>query len=240
MSTGINGGFWYKDNLGVFHPIDNAKVLNAWEILAYPSHNFSGLGNDFWANNLVVVPEITRVNQQITAINPKLFYYSNSSSYNIHSRVSGQLWACSTVTSTPFIDHGVTYEPNGSASCTYYVGIGTPPSEALTNTFIVSIHGVEIGKRNSSEIVNNCQLYQNYPNPFNPSTIIKYELKVDGFVTLRIYDILGREIKTLVNEKSNAGEHSLEFNASGLSSGIYLCYFKANDFISIKKLQLLK
>jgi hypothetical protein len=65
-------------------------------------------------------------------------------------------------------------------------------------------------------------LKQNYPNPFNPTTVISYQLSVNGFVTLKVYDMLGREVRTLVNENREAGEHSVQFNALGLSSGTYL------------------
>ncbi len=64
-------------------------------------------------------------------------------------------------------------------------------------------------------------LLQNYPNPFNPTTIISYQLSVNSFVTLRVYDVLGRQVKTLINERQTAGSHSATFNAAGLSSGVY-------------------
>jgi hypothetical protein len=61
----------------------------------------------------------------------------------------------------------------------------------------------------------------NYPNPFNPSTVIRYQLSVKSFTSLKIYDILGREMKTLVNENMEAGKYEIQFNASNLASGIY-------------------
>jgi Secretion system C-terminal sorting domain/Vault protein inter-alpha-trypsin domain len=83
-------------------------------------------------------------------------------------------------------------------------------------------------------------LEQNYPNPFNPSTTIKYQLPKAGFVTLRIYDILGREVVILVKENQNAGRYSVDFNASKLSSGIYIYELKSPDFTSCKKMILTK
>ncbi len=65
-------------------------------------------------------------------------------------------------------------------------------------------------------------LSQNYPNPFNPSTIINYQIPEDGLVTLKIYDVLGREIKTLVNEQKTTGRYEVKFNASTLASGVYI------------------
>ncbi|MGA7720024.1 MAG: T9SS type A sorting domain-containing protein [Ignavibacteriaceae bacterium] len=78
-------------------------------------------------------------------------------------------------------------------------------------------------------------LFQNYPNPFNPSTIINYKLSTNGFVKLIIYDILGRELKTLVNEYKLAGDHSLVFNASGLNGGVYFYQLKVDQNSQTKK-----
>ncbi|MCJ7650901.1 MAG: T9SS type A sorting domain-containing protein, partial [Candidatus Lokiarchaeota archaeon] len=83
-------------------------------------------------------------------------------------------------------------------------------------------------------------LTQNYPNPFNPVTIIKYSLPAGSFVTLKVYDILGREIATLVNEVQEADEYSVEFNADGLASGIYIYTISAREFTRTRKMILLR
>jgi hypothetical protein len=83
-------------------------------------------------------------------------------------------------------------------------------------------------------------LAQNYPNPFNPSTIIKYQLPVDGKVTIKLFDILGREVMTLLNEDKKAGVYELEFNASHLTSGVYIYRMQSGDFNSVKKMMLVK
>ncbi len=83
-------------------------------------------------------------------------------------------------------------------------------------------------------------LDQNYPNPFNPSTMITYQMPNDGFVTLKIYDMLGREVRTLVNGYKSQGRYSVTFDASNLASGIYFYQLKAGDYSSIKKMVLLK
>ena len=84
------------------------------------------------------------------------------------------------------------------------------------------------------------QLKQNYPNPFNPSTVISYELPFNSPVTLKVYDVLGREIKTLVSYRQNAGSHSVTFNAGNLPSGIYFYRLQAETYSETKKLILLK
>lgn len=81
---------------------------------------------------------------------------------------------------------------------------------------------------------------QNYPNPFNPTTVIKYQLPKDSYVTLKLYDILGREVKVLADGMKVAGYHEVSLDASQLSSGVYLYSLKAGDFNSVKRLLLLK
>ncbi|MCE1164132.1 MAG: T9SS type A sorting domain-containing protein [Bacteroidetes bacterium] len=84
------------------------------------------------------------------------------------------------------------------------------------------------------------KLGQNYPNPFNPVTKISYALPKQGFVTLKIYDVLGKEVATLVNESKNAGEYTVDFNASSLSSGVYFYKLESGSFSDIKKMTLIK
>ena len=81
---------------------------------------------------------------------------------------------------------------------------------------------------------------QNYPNPFNPSTMIEYTLAKESFVRLKIYDVLGREIKTLVDEKESVGKHTVQFDASGLTSGIYFYRITAGGFSQSQKMILIK
>jgi len=84
------------------------------------------------------------------------------------------------------------------------------------------------------------ELYQNYPNPFNPSTTINYSVSNSGIVTIKIYDILGREVATLVNEEKMPGNYTVNFNGTNLSSGVYFYKMETRSFIQTKKLLLLK
>ena len=81
---------------------------------------------------------------------------------------------------------------------------------------------------------------QNYPNPFNPSTAISYQLSANSYVTLKVYDVLGREMATLVNGQQNAGYHSVAFNAGSLPSGVYFYRITAGNYSSVKKMVLMK
>ena len=83
-------------------------------------------------------------------------------------------------------------------------------------------------------------LSQNYPEPFNPSTTIEYQIPINTFVSLEVYDALGRKVRTLVNERQSAGTHSVTFSASNLSSGVYFYRLSAGNFVQTKKLMLIK
>jgi hypothetical protein len=83
-------------------------------------------------------------------------------------------------------------------------------------------------------------LKQNFPNPFNPVTTIGFTLKESSIVSLRVFDILGREVKTIINERLEAGIHQAEFDGGNLESGVYFYEIQANNFRDVKKLILLK
>ncbi|MDQ3019998.1 MAG: T9SS type A sorting domain-containing protein [Bacteroidota bacterium] len=100
---------------------------------------------------------------------------------------------------------------------------------------------VVIGINNISHYIpKDFSLSQNYPNPFNPETVISYQLAVNSFVTLKVYDVIGKEVITLVNEKKSAGKYSVEFDGSNLSSGIYFYKIESGKFVHTKRMILLK
>ena len=84
------------------------------------------------------------------------------------------------------------------------------------------------------------KLAQNYPNPFNPSTSIKYAISSRQFVSLKVYDVLGNEVATLVNEIKKPGYYEVNFNASNLASGVYFYRLASGSFVSTRKMLLLK
>lgn len=84
------------------------------------------------------------------------------------------------------------------------------------------------------------KLENNYPNPFNPETVIRYQIPLDGRVIIKVYDILGREAATLVNEEQTRGSHKVTFNASRFASGVYIYRIMAGGFIMSKKMLLIK
>ena len=143
------------------------------------------------------------------------------------------------------IDGGSTWNPVslGSAAWTR-IEIATPNSIFVAGAggFLVqgvsgSLVAVREARANTSGAYS---LDQNYPNPFNPSTTISFVLPSRSFVTLKIYDILGRQVGLLVNEEMEAGSHERTWNAKGCSSGIYLCRLEAGKYSETKKLILLR
>jgi len=96
------------------------------------------------------------------------------------------------------------------------------------------------GVDDESNLSYNFELSQNYPNPFNPNTAISYQIPAEGFVTLKVYDMLGKEVTTLVSEQKSKGKYSVNFDAGNLSSGVYVYQLKVNEFTTSKKMSLMK
>lgn len=93
---------------------------------------------------------------------------------------------------------------------------------------------------NGENVVKDYSLSQNYPNPFNPTTTINYQLPKAGRVSLKVYDVLGKEVATLVNDIKESGRYEVRFDASNLASGVYIYTIRANDYVSSKKMILIK
>jgi hypothetical protein len=125
---------------------------------------------------------------------------------------------------------GTDYCASVSYSTSYY------PADGLTFTFSPPNVGI-IG---NSNIIKGFMLYQNYPNPFNPATTIQYSIPKAGNVKLVIYNALGEEVSTPVNENKPAGKYSLTFSADNLASGVYYYSIKSGDFTEVKKMVLIK
>ncbi len=118
---------------------------------------------------------------------------------------------------------------NGSASGDAW---NYAPNKSLT---IVSTTGII-----NEKLVTGFKLKQNYPNPFNPTTKISYQIPHESKVVIKVYNILGKEVSTLVNNNEAAGKHSVNFDGSNLSSGIYLYDIAAGNFTEVRKMMLLK
>lgn len=139
-------------------------------------------------------------------------------------------------------------EPLDGSIFRYNVNYGALLIEADDEQLIVKFYNINnelidsasIENRTGQYSVNEYLLNQNFPNPFNPTTKITWQSPVDSWQTLKIYDVLGNEIVTLVDEFKSAGKYEMNFNANNLASGIYFYTLRSGDFIQTKKMILLK
>ncbi len=141
---------------------------------------------------------------------------------------------------TPNISNSVKFAPyyppqTGSYRCELYMTDGQL-FEITEFTFVVET----VTRVEEFGVPSNYSLSRNYPNPFNPTTTIKFGLPVSDYVSLIVYDLLGREVATLVNENKPAGYHTVEFNAGNLPSGVYLYKLSAGKFSKTEKMILMK
>jgi hypothetical protein len=113
-------------------------------------------------------------------------------------------------------------------------------ANSYNNETLLAKKGYEEISLNGSAIITEYALEQNYPNPFNPSTTIRYQIPNDGLVTLKVYDILGSEVATLVNEQKSTGRYEVNFNAASLASGVYIYKLASGSYIQSKKMLLIK
>jgi hypothetical protein len=152
---------------------------------------------------------------------------------------------------TSYTDHLYIQNPNGATKLFYTVKAYYAPSGTWNDPGYLLNRGdiydpkIEHNHNNDQLNVSNKEVpleysIGNYPNPFNPTTTINYQLPNDGFVTIKVYDLLGREVATLVNENKTAGYYNVGFNASKLTSGIYIYTITANNFVQSKKMLLMK
>jgi Secretion system C-terminal sorting domain len=134
----------------------------------------------------------------------------------------------------------------------FYTELGSSISVAAADTLqadhgVINVSGAGwvVGNVTGIKKINNSsptrfELSQNYPNPFNPTTTIRYQLPNNNLVTLKVYDVLGKELRTLVNEVQNIGSYEVTFDGNGLSSGIYFYRLVAGTYSETKKLVLMK
>jgi len=213
-----------------FHPFDQAMVFAVSESGIYKSTN----GGVNW----FTVQDGRFRCFEVDPDNPSTSYAGSFSGELWRSTDNGSNW---TIYNNSFSNgplHGIYKLPN---SDTLIVG-------ALNGVFKVYESFVSDVDDSRRELPMHFQIYQNYPNPFNPTTTIKYQIprQTDGgqastnLVTLKVYDLLGREVRTLVSETKAAGEYSVTLDATGLVSGVYFYRLTAGSFVQTRKLVLLR
>ena len=133
---------------------------------------------------------------------------------------------------------------SSSVAVNSYLGVEDNKIRIIPTTELPPPPPVEINSNppeaGKSQIPSAFVLEQNYPNPFNPSTVIRYQLPVASYVSLKVYDILGQEVAKLVDGIQDAGHKSVELIASTIPSGVYVYRIQAGSFTEVKKLILMK
>jgi len=137
-------------------------------------------------------------------------------------------------------DEALFKNPSGVLGTTYWSRISNRNTALGTDMYFELNGSILTSVESEADNPANFVLSQNYPNPFNPSTKISWQSPVSSWQTLKIYDVLGNEVATLVNEEKPAGSYEIEFNASKLSSGTYFYQLRAGSFLETKKMILMK
>ncbi len=243
--NGLTDEFSYKNSdATVYTPILAKDVVRIWDIKN--GNPVTSCFVYYWSNCLVLIPSPDN--------HPRLIWgpYPESGitvqGYKIYRKYGVSAWQLRTTVSSStyeYIDESVYISPRLAGTIVQYkiTAVYDTNSETLpTNTVAVNVKGAEmekIGIKNELS-VNEFVLDQNHPNPFNPSTIINYSIKEAGLVKIKVYDILGSVVAELVNESKKVGNHSIEFDASNLPSGIYIYTLQVNEYSDSKKMLLLK
>lgn len=191
----------------------------------------SGTSEDVW---------IFQIAQDLVLSNGANVYLSGGAkASNIFWQVAGQ-----TTLGTTSVMHGIVLCQTQIVMNTGAAFNGRAFAQTAVTLDANSVTDPVITSINDDKIITTFYLKQNYPNPFNPTTVIQYSIERDANVTLKVYNILGSEVATLVNEFQDKGSYSVPFNTKdlvdGLSSGIYFYRLEAGSFVSTKKLVLLK
>lgn len=227
------------DGVGVANACNGDTIKFMSNIIAGISgKNFdttSMSGNGFnattWALNFARKNDTLNTNAQVMLTNAYGGYINNNWMTSYFIPVSGSP-AFSNYTDVTTIDPFFTSANHRGAFGTADWGLGWTNFRPDSGTVGVS--------QISSIVPGEYKLEQNYPNPFNPSTRINFSITKPGFVSLKVYDITGKEVANLVNEKLSVGSYTYEFEGANLSSGIYFYTMKTNDFASTKKMILVK
>jgi hypothetical protein len=210
-----------------------------WNITNIDSldHVFIGFSG---ARNMTSLNLDRQMNPHITYSDQKIMKYTNWDGSNWQRQIILDVSDTSTILGQLT---SMQLDNQGYVHVAYYEVTNTAPLTGIikyvTNKLITNV-------KQETDNKWNFRLRQNYPNPFNPTTKIKFEIPERGFVTLNIYDVLGNEITTLVNEEKSIGSYQADFNASNLPSGIYFYKLQvyasgsAGTFVETKKMILLK
>jgi hypothetical protein len=225
-STGTAGVLSYGSNLVLRNNIvwGNTTSLSGPQVLAYGGGTliatYCDIQNGYTgAGNINVYPQFADTNFILANGSPCIDAGDSSAVYNDPADSANP-------SNARFPSKGGVRNDIGA-----YGGAG---SFLLSSSMVIGVPNI------NKSIPDGFKLFQNYPNPFNPSTNIRYQITNNSFVSLKIYDILGKEVASLLNEKQSPGTHEVKFDGTNLSSGIYFYKLVAGNFSEIKTMTLIK
>ena len=234
MRRPIGGGPWVKDTAGI------PNSVNYFEHMTSDS-----AGNVYGSAGSLLFKRVSGVWTQINSI-------AGRSIFRLSVDAAGTIWLAiydnsrfgePTDDVVYTTDQGFTWHSTGLSSVGVTAlksfGLRTFATTSGSGAYELAVAGTSSVPRTSG-IVERFALEQNYPNPFNPSTEIAYRITKSGLVTLRVYDLLGREVTTLVNEVKQPGEYRARWNASRFGSGAYFYRLSAGSSVLVRKMVLLK
>ena len=198
----------------------------------------SGLEN-YWENCLAAISDQSNHPLLVWGPHPSL----DIDNYNVYRKINNQSFTkIGTTDNNTYEYTDDDFLLNGPVSLLYYVtGSYNSLNEASATNTVVTDGGLYKQNNEGTKNINSdFSLSQNYPNPFNPTTQIDYSVKFSGIVTLKVFNMLGQEVATLVNAKKKAGNYTAVFNAANLPSGIYVYRLSSQNFSLSKKLILLR
>jgi hypothetical protein len=222
--AGTNGSLYKFDlNSGDTTFIGNTGISNLYGLAVNP------LNRQLWGVSVLQsVYKINKQNGNATQVGNTGFSFTSDLVFDTHGKLYAVNGVGSQVSNLLVIDTS-----SGTGTL-----IGSVNKKGVNG---IAISPNPIGVKNiSSTIPDRFELYQNYPNPFNPVTKIKFDVPKQSLVTIKVYDVIGREVLTLINQKLKAGSYEINWNAVELPSGVYFFRIKAQDFTDTKKMVLIK
>jgi hypothetical protein len=232
--------YYYYKNGHWNNPITSGSVVRIWE-LNDGTTNTQNLPS-YWQHVLIPLEKNNH---------PYLVWGPNDnigslSQYQVYRKNGGlplELILSASLDTMEYLDEAITLNtpPLPGHKVYYYVTAVGELTSSNSDTVNYEAQGNDPGKAAGKfSPVFAYSMEQNYPNPFNPSTKVSFSIEKEEHVTLKVYDILGREVKTLINQVLLPGNHQVDFNGDNLSSGIYICKLTSGEFTALKKMQLLK
>jgi len=239
-TNGVTPGNIYS--IGFQVATANSQPMNGFNVKFQNTSltSLTGFTNSGWTTAFSGTYTVPGPGLQYIQFSPPYFYWSGSGNLLVEICYNNNIWVNSSnvysTTAANMVYHNHLDLPNGDGCVD--ITTGTIQATRPNTCFVTQL--IQGEKNINKNIPDKFSLSQNYPNPFNPVTKIKYTVPKNSFVSLKVFDITGREIRTLVNEEKSAGEYIIDFDASNLPSGVYFYKIFSDKFSDVKRMILIK